>query len=221
MVVASFVITVLLQMAPLASATGDTVPAASTHVGATSAPADSATAVAWHRRESSLDARLVPDWSRRLSIDTIPRRRKKAVQYSDEYYTRLQIHRWGSWLEFPVFGGEYWLGQKLMSTNEIPASWVKPTHAVVAGGLGGLFAINTVTGVWNLYESRSSTDDRALVWTHSALMLASDAGFVITGSLASGAHRSFRTRDRHRQDALVSMGIASAGTLLMWLKRGL
>jgi hypothetical protein len=220
MVVASFVVAAFLQVAPLASAIGDTVSAAKPQVGATSAPADSATTVAWHRRESSLDARLVPDWSRPLPIDTIPRRRK-AVQYSDEYYTRLQIHRWGSWLEFPVFGAEYWLGQKLMSPDEIPGSWVKPTHAVVAGGLGALFAINTVTGVWNLYESRSSTDDRALVWTHSALMLASDVGFVITGSLASGAHRSFRTRDRHRQDALVSMGIASAGTLVMWLKRGL
>jgi hypothetical protein len=220
MVVASFVVAAFLQVAPLASAIGDTGSAAKPQVGATSAPADSATTVAWQRRESSLDARLVPDWSRPLPIDTIPRRRK-AVQYSDEYYTRLQIHRWGSWLEFPVFGAEYWLGQKLMSPDEIPGSWVKPTHAVVAGGLGALFAINTVTGVWNLYESRSSTDDRALVWTHSALMLASDVGFVITGSLASGAHRSFRTRDRHRQDALVSMGIASAGTLLMWLKRGL
>jgi hypothetical protein len=220
MVVASVFITTLLQVAPLASAIGDTGSAAKPQVGATSAPADSATAVAWHPRGSSVDARLMPDWSRRLAIDTIPRRRK-AVQYSDEYYTRLQIHRWGSWLEFPVFGTEYWLGQKLMSPDETPADWVKTTHAIVAGGLGGLFAINTVTGVWNLYESRSSTDDRALVWAHSALMLASDAGFVITASLAGGAHDSFRTRDRHRQGALVSMGIASAGTLLMWLKRGL
>jgi len=222
MVVVSLLVTALLHVAPLASASGDTVSAASAgrvDVGATSAPADSATAIEWYRRESSLDARLVPDWSRSPEIDTIPRRRR-AVEYSDEYYTRLQLHRWGSWLEFPVFGAEYWLGQKLMSPDVQP-DWVKPTHAVVAGGLAGLFAINTVTGVWNLYDSRNDTDQRALVWTHSALMLASDAGFAITGSLAGGAHNSFRTRDRHRNAALVSMGIASAGTLLMWLKRGL
>jgi hypothetical protein len=220
MVVASIFITTLLHVAPLVSTIGDTVSAAKPQVGPTTAPADSATTIAWHRLESSLDARLVPDWSRRFPIDTIPRRRK-AVQYSDEYYTRLQIHRWGSWLEFPVFGTEYWLGQKLMSPDETPADWVKTTHVIVAGGLAGLFAINTVTGVWNLYESRSSTDDRLLVWTHSALMLASDAGFMITASLAGDAHDSFRSRDRHRQGALVSMGIASAGTLIMWLKRGL
>jgi hypothetical protein len=209
----------LLQAAPLASASVDTVSATSTRVGATSAPADSATS-AWYRRESSLDARLVPKWSRPLAGDTIPRRRK-AVAYSDQYYTRLQIHRWGSWLELPVFGTEYWLGQKLMSPDEIPADWVKTTHVIVAGTLGGLFAINTVTGAWNLYDSRNDTDERALVWTHSALMLASDAGFAITGLIAGDAHNSFRSRDRHRNAALVSMGVATAGTLIMWLKRGL
>ena len=220
MVVASFVVAALLQVAPPTAASDDTVPATNTDVRATTAPADSASVVARHRRETSMDARLVPGWNRVAVADTNPRRRK-AVEYSDEYYSRLQMHRVGSWLEFPIFGAEYWLGQKLISPDETPADWVKTTHAIVAGGLGGLFAINTITGVWNLYESRNDTDERALVWTHSALMLASDAGFAITASLAGGAHDSFRTRDRHRNAALVSMGFASAGTLIMWLKRGL
>jgi hypothetical protein len=86
-----------------------------------------------------------------------------------------------------VFGAEYWLGSKLLSRNEIPGSWVKPTHAGVALALGGLFSLNTLTGVWNLYDSRHDTDQRALVWSHSALMLASDAGFVATGLLADDA----------------------------------
>jgi len=220
MVVASFVVAALLQVAPPTAASDDTVPATNTDVRATTAPADSASVVARHRRETSMDARLVPGWNRVAVADTNPRRRK-AVEYSDEYYSRLQMHRVASWLEFPIFGAEYWLGQKLISPDETPADWVKTTHAIVAGGLGGLFAINTITGVWNLYESRNDTDQRALVWTHSALMLASDAGFAITASLAGGAHDSFRTRDRHRNAALVSMGFASAGTLIMWLKRGL
>lgn len=220
MVVASFVVAALLQVASPTSANDDTVPATNIEVRATTAPADSASVVARHRRETSMDARLVPGWNRVAVADTNPRRRK-AVEYSDEYYSRLQMHRVGSWLEFPIFGAEYWLGQKLISPDKTPADWVKTTHAIVAGGLGGLFAINTITGVWNLYESRNDTDQRALVWTHSALMLASDAGFAITASLAGGAHDSFRTRDRHRNAALVSMGFASAGTLIMWLKRGL
>jgi hypothetical protein len=221
MVVALLVITALMQVAPAASAPGATVP------GATSAPADSALATApaavapteLYRREPIVDARLVPDWSRALTMDTIPRRRR-AVEYSDEYYSRLQLHRIGSWLELPVFGTEYWLGQKLISDAR-PGDWVKTTHAVVAGTLGGLFAINTVTGVWNLYESRQDTDERALVWTHSALMLASDAGFLLTAMLAGDAEDSFHAQQRHKNAALVSMSIATAGTLIMWLKRGL
>ena len=224
MIVASLLVTALLQISTLAPLPGDTawrdtVSSPDTVSGATSAPADSASDV-WYRRSPSGDARLVPDWSHALTADTIPRRRR-AVEYSDEYYSRLQLHRWGSWLEFPVFGAEYWLGQKLMSRDEAPAGWVKPTHVVVAGTLGGLFALNTITGVWNLYESRHDTDQRALVWTHSALMLASDAGFLITAMLAGDAEDSFQSRDRHRNAALVSMGIGGAGTLLMWLKRGL
>jgi hypothetical protein len=153
--------------------------------------------------------------------DTQPRRRARAIEYSDWYYRRLQVHRWGSWIEFPLFAGEYWLGNKLISHSETPASWVKPTHETVAGALGVLFGLNTVTGVWNLYESRHDTDQRALVWTHSALMLAADAGFGITGLIADDAGHTTAGANRHRNAALTSMGIATAGTLLMWIKRGL
>jgi uncharacterized protein YbjT (DUF2867 family) len=84
-------------------------------------------------------------------------------------------------VELPLFAGEYWLGNKLMSHSETPGSWVKPTHVSVAAALGGLFALNTVTGVWNLYDSRHDTDDRALVWSHSALMLAAVARMEAMG----------------------------------------
>jgi len=220
MVVPSLLITALLQIAPVAIPGGDTMSGPAAYLRPAPAPTDSAIGAAWYRRGPRIDARLVPDWSRRPPTDTIPRRRRP-VEYSDEYYSRLQLHRWGSWLEFPVFGAEYLLGQKLMSSDEESDGWVKTSHVIVAGTLGGLFAVNTITGVWNLYDSRNDPSDRALVWTHSALMLASDAGFAITASLAGDAHDSARSRDRHRNAALVSMGLASAGTLLMWIKRGL
>ncbi len=217
MIVASLVVAALLQVAvPTSDSTG-TIPLPGASRGATSAPAGSAADAAWYRREPSVDARLMPRWER-ATLDTIPRRRR-AVEYSEWYYRRLQVHRWGSWLELPVFGTEYWLGQKLISGGE-REDWVKPTHATVAGVLGGLFAINTVTGVWNLYESREDTDQRALVWTHSALMLAADAGFVTTALLAQDAGDD-RGAKRHRTVAVTSMGLATAGTLVMWVKRGL
>ncbi len=188
---------------------------------ATTAPADSTTAALFRRFIP--DARQVPAWAQAQASDTLPRRRRRSVEYSDWYYRRLQIHRWGSWLELPVFGTEYWLGQKLMSDQHL-ANWVKPAHATVAGTLGGLFAINSVTGAWNLYDSRNDTEDRALVWTHSALMLASDAGFMITAAVAGGDDEfgsGGNDRTRHRTAAITSMSLATAGTLLMWIKRGL
>ena len=167
-----------------------------------------------------VDARLMPVWALPPAQDTQPKKRRRAIQYSDAYYTRLQIHRVGSWLELPVFGAEYWLGRKLI--NDAPvAGWVKPTHTTVAAVLGGLFVVNTVTGVVNLYESRSSTDDRALVWTHSALMLAADAGFLVTAAVAEDAGHSISGQDHHRNVALTSISIATVGTLIMWVKRGL
>ena len=216
MILGAIAIVALIQASEPATSGPDTTPARRDTVAA-SLPADSTAAPI--PRELMLDARPVPAWAYPAATDTQPKRRH-AVEYSDWYYRRLQVHRWGSWLELPVFGTEFWLGQKLINDVQL-ASWVKPTHSGVAGVLGGLFAINTITGVWNLYDSRNDTEDRALVWTHSALMLASDAGFVITGALGGNAKHSGSDRNLHRNVAIASMSLATAGTLLMWIKRGL
>ena len=184
---------------------------------ATSAPTDST--APWYRRDA-IDPRLAISWPSLSNVDTLPRRRR-AIEYSDWYYRRLRLHRWGSYVELPLFAAEYWLGNKLMSHTETPGSWVKPTHVSVATALGGLFAVNTITGVWNLYDSRHDTDERTLVWSHSALMLAADAGFAVTGLIAGDADRTGSGANHHRTAALTSIGLASAGTLLMWVKRGL
>jgi hypothetical protein len=147
---------------------------------------------------------------------------RQAIEHSDAYYTRLAIHRAGSYAILPLFVGEYLLGQKLMSRGDV-ASWVKPTHGVVAGTIGALFAINTVTGVWNLVESRSEPDGRARRFLHSALMIVADAGFVYTGAIAgeAGGDDDFGegggSPNRHRDFAIGSMAIASTATLIMWL----
>lgn len=217
MALGAIAIAVFLQASPPPASTADTT-SVSSHTAVSTIAADS-TVVPLHRNVS-LDARAVPAWAYPAAVDTQPRRRRHAVQYSDWYYRRLQVHRWGSWLELPVFGTEYWLGQKLINDVQL-ASWVKPSHGVVAGVLGGLFTINTITGVWNLYDSRNDTEDRTLVWTHSALMLASDAGFLVTGALGGGAKHSGSNRTAHRDVAIASMSLATASTLLMWVKRGL
>jgi hypothetical protein len=148
--------------------------------------------------------------------DTISvRPRPVATVYSDAYETRLTIHRIGSYTMLPMFAAEYVLGQQLLTGGY--ANWVKPAHSVVAGGLGILFGVNTVTGVWNLAESRHDPEGRTRRLIHSALMIASDAGFVWTGVIAGAAKHSQDAANRHRNVALGSMGLSTIGAAMMWL----
>jgi hypothetical protein len=145
--------------------------------------------------------------------DTI-RRRPRAVEYSDAYNTRLTIHRWGSYTMFPLFAAEYALGQNLLNDSR-PPSWIKPSHSAVALGLGALFTVNTVTGLWNLWDARDDPADRPRRYIHTALMLAADAGFAWAG--ATGESHSVDAERHHRAIALGSIGISTVGVVMMWL----
>jgi hypothetical protein len=147
--------------------------------------------------------------------DTIPRRRR-AVQHSDEYYTRLAIHRIASYAILPLFAAEFALGQNLLNDSR-PPTWIKPTHVTVAVGIGALFTTNTVTGVWNLWDSRHDEAGRTRRIVHTALMLTSDAGFVWASAISNG--HSLDAERRHRNVALGSIAVSSVGTAIMWLWR--
>lgn len=169
---------------------------------------------------SPADAQQAPP-NRFEQADSQPQQQQqqRSIDYSDAYYKRLTIHRIGSYIEFPLFGAEYLLGNELMNGSN-PASWVKPTHVIVAGTLGALFAVNTVTGVMNLYEARKDPENRVKRYLHTALMLGADAGFAYTGLVTAGEAGERGGDDdanQHRSSALVSMGVATAGTLIMWL----
>jgi hypothetical protein len=78
--------------------------------------------------------------------------------------------------------------------------------------LATLFTVNTVTGVWNLWESRHVPQGRALRFVHAGLMLASDAGFTYAGvKLGPDATRSGAKRQQHKRVALISMSGALLG----------
>jgi hypothetical protein len=154
-------------------------------------------------------------------VDTPVVRRPLAIEYSDFYYTRLTIHRIGSYTMLPLFAAEYSLGQNLIQDIS-PPTWMKPTHALVAGGIGVLFGINTITGVWNLWDSRKDPEGRTRRIVHSVLMLASDAGFAAAGATAPG-HRdyldysSYRQRvNLHRGIAIGSIAASTIGGVMMW-----
>lgn len=208
----------------LALAAADTLPPDSTR--ATPA-ADSAivAAAAGPRPTASLFApaadRLPPTAPLALTADrltptdTIRRRRPRAIEYSDWYARRLTIHRIGSYTMIPLFAAEYALGQRLLSTSPRPA-WVRPTHIGVAVGTAALFGVNTITGAWNLWDSRHDENGRTRRIVHTALMLASEAGFAYTGAIAGDAHEELDAAHRHKNAALASMGISIVGTGMMW-----
>jgi hypothetical protein len=142
--------------------------------------------------------------------------RPQAIEHSDAYYKRLAVHRIASYTMLPIFATEYVLGQKLLSDNAVPR-WVKPAHGVAAGAVATLFGINTVTGVWNLWESRAEPEGRARRLVHALLLLTSDAGFVYTGTLAGRARRSNSGATLHKNVAIASMSVATVGALIMWV----
>lgn len=196
----------------LALAAADTLPPDSTR--ATSATDTALVAAAAGPRPTA--SLFAPTADRLTPTDTIrPRRRPRAIEYSDWYARRLTIHRIGSYTMIPLFAAEYALGQRLLSTSPQP-TWVRPTHIGVAVGTAALFGVNTITGAWNLWDSRHDENGRTRRIVHTALMLASEAGFAYTGAIAGDARESFDAAHRHKNAALASMGISIAGTGMMW-----
>ncbi len=144
-------------------------------------------------------------------------RRPRSIEYSDWYARRLLIHRIGSYTMLPLFAGEYYYGQKLLNGDGTDAE--KNTHVAIATGLGALFTIYTVTGLWNLYDSRQDPTGRTKKIVHSALMIAADAGFAWAGAIGGGARENASTRSLHKNIAIGSMGISTVGAAMMWFWR--
>src|SRR3954467_9949476 len=104
------------------------------------------------------------------------------IEYSDAYRLRAKIHKIASFTTLPLFAAEGVVGQKLYNAriNLEDTNTLKSTHLALAAGIGGLFGVNTVTGVWNLIESRHDPNHRTIKWVHGLLMLGADAGFLAT-----------------------------------------
>jgi hypothetical protein len=154
----------------------------------------------------------------RVLADTPVTRRPRAIEYSDWYSRRLTIHRLGSYTMLPLFGAEWALGQNLLQDAD-PPRWMRTSHQGVATGIGALFTVNTLTGAWNLWDSRNDPADRTRRYLHTAAMLGSDAGFLWAGAVGGSARRSTSDARTHRAIAISSISLATAGTAMMWLWR--
>ncbi len=146
--------------------------------------------------------------------DTIPP--VAAVEYSEWYGRRLAIHRAASYTMIPLFAAQYAAGRRLYGDPALEADdWARRAHRPLAYAVGGLFTLNTVTGVWNLWEGRREPEGRGRRTAHALLMLVADAGFTATGVLGDRAAGQGGSRTVHRNVVLGSMVTAVAGYLVM------
>lgn len=136
------------------------------------------------------------------------------IEYSNFYYQRLTVHRWASYTMLPLFVAQYVVGSKLYDSGSAEGN--KDAHEMLAAATAGLFGINTVTGLWNLWDGRADPNERGRKLTHSVLMLLADAGFVATGILADGAEDGAAGgASTHRAVAIGSMALSTASWLIM------
>lgn len=145
------------------------------------------------------------------------------IEYSDAYNLRAKVHKIGSFAMLPLAGTEFFLGQSLYNN---PSDGKKGAHVAVGATIGGLFAVNTVTGVWNLYESRKDPNGRTKRWVHALLMMTADAGFLAAASITPESERGEQltggtnnNRALHRTLALSSLAIGTVGYLVMLIGR--
>jgi hypothetical protein len=154
-------------------------------------------------------------------VDTTPRRRRKAIDISDAYATRLKIHQIASYTTLPLFAAQAIVGQQLyVSENNgtRPSDVLRGTHDAIAVALGGLFVVNSVTGSWNWWESRHQEEGRTWRTVHAALMLISDGGFAYTAWLGQGARFRNGTvagRTLHKNWAIGSASVALVSYVMM------
>jgi hypothetical protein len=148
--------------------------------------------------------------------------RPVAIEYSDAHETRAKIHKYVSWAALPLMATEFALGEKLYNDPNSLNSGSRGVHGTVGAGLIGVFGVQSVTGVWNLVESNQAPG-RTKRLVHGLMMLAAEGGFVAAAVTAPG-HRNLVTFDAdkatHRDIAIVSLGVGTAGYLLMLLTGG-
>jgi hypothetical protein len=154
-------------------------------------------------------------------------KRPMAFQYSDGYRTRAKIHRYASFAFLPIFITEGFVGQSLYNN---PTESKKSAHLALATGMGTLFALNAVTGIWNMMEARKDPNGRTKRMAHGVLMLIASGGFLATAATAphselgdrgqfegggGGDGGSGGSRSLHRGLAFTSIGLATASYLIM------
>jgi hypothetical protein len=170
-----------------------------------------------------LAANSTPLPSTQMASSQTPPSRPKAVGRGSSYLLRKKIHKYASIATLPLFVSEAIVGQKLFDRAATESDSLRSTHSALAAGIGVLFGVESVTGIWNLWETRKISTGRKKRMVHGILMLAADAGFVATAALAPHReHDGTYIRDdasAHRAVAYASFGVAATGYVYMLFAR--
>jgi hypothetical protein len=150
--------------------------------------------------------------------DTTVKKKRVLVEYSDWYGRRLAIHRTLSWTMIPLFAVSYWTGERLARDGRVNSPYyIRALHPYAATGAAVVFGVNTVTGVWNLWDARHDPEGRKRRIIHSVLFMIADGGFAYAGSIGKQARDNSEIRNRHRTVALSSMGVSYVSMMIMLL----
>lgn len=146
-----------------------------------------------------------------------PAQRVRAVEVSEWYGRRLTLHRQLSYTVIPLFAFQYAAGMQIWEKGDAAPAWARRGHRIGAATIGGVFLVNTVTGAWNLWDSRHAEEGRARRYLHAASMFVASAGFTWAGAkLSEEAERSLAKRRLHRTVALSSMALSVTSGLIMY-----
>jgi len=188
------------------------------------APAEGRSARAWRVSfETAAEPVIATEPAKFAATATLfdgAEQRPTAFVYSDTYNTRRKIHLYASYATLPMFVAQYLSGQELYDSGG--SSTAQSVHGALVAGIGTLFVVNTVTGVWNLLEGRQDPNGRTRRWIHGLLMLGADLGFVATGATAPDSdddEGGAANQSLHRNLAIASMSTAAASYLYMLFTR--
>lgn len=145
-----------------------------------------------------------------------PQGRVKAVEVSEWYARRLTIHRVTSYAIIPTFAFQWAAGAQIWDKGMQAPPWARTGHRIGAATVATAFGINAATGLWNLWDSRSTSEGRTRRYLHTASMMVASAGFTWAGAkLSNEAENDRDKRALHRKVALTSMGITAVSGVLM------
>jgi hypothetical protein len=178
-------------------------------------PADTVVA----HQDARVEVRFDTSLAKLFTPADSPHVRPRVVEVSDWYSRRLTLHRYVFYATIPVFVAQYEAGKQLYDKSRAAPTWAKTTHRVGATALAAMFTVNTVTGAWNWWDSRSVPQGRMLRTVHALTMLAADAAFTYTGAkLSNDAENSAAKRREHRTVALYAIGatVVSGSIMRFW-----